>query len=45
MFAGLIKRPMGWSLIDALASIEEQEEVASRRTDRKRDPPDRKADY
>ncbi len=28
MFAALVSRPMGWSLIDAFASLEEREEAA-----------------
>ncbi len=47
MFAGLIQRPMGWSLIDALASIEEQEEIlriGEQTNDHKRDQHDWKVD-
>ncbi len=28
MFAAMLGRPMGWSLIDALTSLEEREEAA-----------------
>jgi hypothetical protein len=28
MFAAIVRRPMGWSLIDAFTSLEEREEAA-----------------
>jgi hypothetical protein len=30
MFAAIVRRPMGWSLIDAFTSLEEREEAARR---------------